>query len=103
MTLSGVSRTRGVAGGFVDALDDRADRLARPAGDLGHVDDLPFAGVHDAGDLFVKLAPGLLKALLSGAVSADLRNQGARRHTHIVARHCHASQFAIHDAKPLGV
>jgi hypothetical protein len=36
-------------------------------------------------------------------VGSNLRHQGSRRHTHIVARHSHTSQFAIANAKSLGV
>lgn len=90
-------------GVLVDALDDRPDGLAGPSGDLSHVDDLPFARGDRAGDLLVEFLSGLLKALLSRFVGSNLRHQGSRRHTHIVARHSHANQFAIFNAKPLGV
>lgn len=89
----------GRRGFLADSFRDSPDGFARPTSDLRDVDDLPFTGVNGTGDLMIEVPSSLFKALLGCLVCPNLCHQVSRRHTHIVARHCHASQLAIFNAK----
>ncbi|MCW2766712.1 MAG: hypothetical protein JWO11_2671, partial [Nocardioides sp.] len=83
VTRSGAGRRRGV---LMDPFDNRADGLTGPSGHLGHVDDLPFAGVDGASDLLIELPAGKPQPFLGNAMCPQLRNEPARRHAHMVPR-----------------